>query len=97
MPEDINDLHEIENGNTAEEWKTDPANSCRLACENMEYCFQYLWNGKSCKISSDFFSLGSKKEEEGGMKWVSGWNLEAVKKFQTENAECNGGLWEFDE
>jgi hypothetical protein len=95
MPEEATDIHTIENGHNEEKWE-DPANDCMRACENTTSCFQYLWDGVSCKVSTSFFSLGSMRKEEAGPEWVSGWNLKMVKKFQEENTHCKGGLWEYD-
>jgi hypothetical protein len=97
MPEEAAGLHIVEKRTEKEKWGEDAANNCMRACENTTSCFQYLWDGASCKVSTNFFSLGSMKKEEAGPKWVSGWNLKMVKKFQEENAQCKGGLWEYDD
>jgi hypothetical protein len=99
MPEDTREevnLQTIEKGEDEEEWEKDPANACMEACKNTASCFQYVWDGTTCKVSTSFFSLGSIKIEEGSSKWVSGWNLEAVTKFRKENAQCKDGSWEYN-
>jgi hypothetical protein len=72
-------------------------NNCARACRETASCFQYLWDGGSCKLSTKFFTLGGMKLVEEERRWVSGWNLERVREFQSGNGECGSGLWEYDE
>lgn len=79
-----------------EKGKLDPVDDCMQMCLKTTSCFQYLWDGESCKLSSNFFSLGSMKEAEEGKKMVSGWDLKKIKDFQRHNGQCGAGLWEYD-
>ena len=69
--------------------------ACARACDKTPSCFQYLWDGGSCKLSPQF-TLGGMKQVEDKRRCVSGWDLKRVRKFQTEN-ECGSGLWEYHE
>jgi hypothetical protein len=92
--EDVS-LQTIKKDKDDEKWEKDPANACMEACQNTTSCFQYVWDGAMCKVSNSFFSLGSMKTEEGGSKWVSGWNLEAVADFRNKST-CKDAFWQYN-
>jgi hypothetical protein len=65
---------------------------CIRACKENRRCFQYVYYGQTCKLSTSFH-LGGKRLPESDVKFRSGWDLERIAQFQEDNSPCKGPLY----
>lgn len=64
--------------------------NCQKACEAGDACLQWQHHGNECNLHMSI-RLGSSKQE-GGTKWVSGWQMDRIEKFQVVMKECKGSI-----
>ena len=63
--------------------------NCRRACKENTECFQYLWDGRCCKLGRSFKLGGLRETAEGDVKFTSGWDWEGLKSLRLSTAAVN--------
>ncbi|KAH8884908.1 hypothetical protein GQ53DRAFT_660915 [Thozetella sp. PMI_491] len=69
---------------------------CRAACESLpfEECFMYQYTDGLCSTSRSF-QLGKpvKKEDDKKKRIMSGWDVDKIKKWISDQGECSKVRW----
>jgi hypothetical protein len=67
-------------------------NTCSKACKEDPRCFQFSYSDGECGFGAAF-KLGWKSLPHHDYKRKSGWHMDKIAKFISEN-QCNGPAWE---
>jgi hypothetical protein len=74
-------------------------NTCHRACEEDHTCLQFVYYKDTCKLDTAF-KLGSPtypwKDEGEEIRVQSGWMVDRIKDFVTQNSPCKGPNWDPD-
>jgi hypothetical protein len=67
-------------------------NTCRKACKVDKRCFQFSYTDGECGFAASF-KLGWKALPRDDWKMKSGWHMDKIEKFISEN-KCKGPEWD---
>lgn len=68
--------------------------ACSAACRETDGCFSWRWQNGLCGLSWTF-RMGHpvKKAEQEKDRFTSGWNIEGINKFISNNRNCGKAKW----
>lgn len=64
------------------------AANCSAACAGQPSCFQSLYAGGECKLSTTNFRFGERRAPEDGRTWVSSWNKTRMAAWVQARGPC---------
>lgn len=63
---------------------------CKKACLSMANCFQFRYQNSICGISHKIkHGKPAKKGNDDSKRYMSGWNVENIKKWVEEQGDCD--------
>ncbi|PBP25962.1 hypothetical protein BUE80_DR003096 [Diplocarpon rosae] len=74
-------------------WTKESFEDCKAACEADPDCFQFVFHGKTCKISHSI-RLGRphKTDQPSDERYFSGWNMTRIRDW-TSKTQCESAHW----
>ncbi|KAG5945422.1 hypothetical protein E4U53_006707 [Claviceps sorghi] len=62
---------------------------CQKTCLSQDDCFQFRYYNHICTISHRLiYGWPTKQENDDSLRYMSGWNMEKIKKWIKEKGEC---------